>query len=144
MTPTMVTETRTVTVTEYHTENRSQKVVRIRCVPVTKQVPCTYTVNETQIQKRTETYIECVPMTKPETQTYTILVPTVEKRTGTRMICQTVPTVVARTCMRDMGHWEERCVEQLVYHSSGHRRHHRHGCGESCECPCVVTTAQRV
>ena len=45
-------------------------------VPVTKTVPCTYTVMVPHVQKRMETYCVAVPVTRQVTETYQVQVPT--------------------------------------------------------------------
>src|SRR5712691_9885726 len=51
----MMTETRLVTATEYRSQTQSRMVTRYRTVPVTEQVPYTYTVMEPQTQSRVVT-----------------------------------------------------------------------------------------
>lgn len=112
MVPQMVTETQTVKVMENKFETRSQKVTRYRSVPVTEQVPYTYTVMQPETRTRTENYQVCVPVSRAETRSYTVMVPQQEKRTGTRQVARVVAETVSVPVTRDRGRWEERCVER--------------------------------
>jgi hypothetical protein len=55
-----------------------------------------------------------VSVVKPQVQTFTVMVPYTETRTATRKVARTVQVVIPQTVTRDLGHFEDRCVEQAV------------------------------
>ena len=136
--PEMVTEERTCTGDGVRAGNPDCKVVCCEVVPVTKTVPCTYTVMVPHVQKRMETYCVAVPVTRQVTETYqvqvptfktvasnytvcvpvwtdkteqcTVWVPSCETRQGTRCETRCVPVKETRMRCVDKGHWEDRPV----------------------------------
>jgi hypothetical protein len=140
-------------------EQQVRPVTRTRTVPVTEQVPYTWTAYECQQQTRQVNYTELVPVTRPVVQTYTELVPTVEQRTGTRKVAHTVAVQVPQTVTKDLGHFEEQCVEVPVVLASSHGtsgsrfhglfRKHKHDCDscapvvDACDCGPQMTTVTK-
>jgi len=147
MVPTMVPEMRDVTVTEYKYVTQPQDVTTYRCVPKVTKVPYEYTeCVPTMVNEKVDVVV-CKPVTTKEDVTYNVMERKIVHQKGQRTVCKTVPTVVQKPVVRDMGCWEDRCVQHVVHYSSGCGHHHRHGCG-CCYDPCcgdqIVTTTQRV
>src|SRR5205085_1045288 len=109
MVPQMVPESRTITCWENKFETRQQQVTRCRCVPVTQEVPYTYTVCQPETRTQTVNYNVCVPIQREIQYNYTVCQP--ETRTQTRTVAKCVPETTTRPVTRDMGHWEDRCVQ---------------------------------
>ena len=137
--PQMVSETRTVNVTKYRTEERERRYMVHRCVPETTQVEQKYIVMVPQQKERTVEYTVNVPVTRDVEQKYwvcvpkyedveksyqvkvpvwdevektcTVLVPHREQRQGTRTVCKVVPVKEKRTVTCDRGHWEVQTSE---------------------------------
>ena len=99
MVPTMVTETRRVSVTEYRTERRQRNVTVMRQIPETKTMTREYTVMVPETRTRTENYTVMKPVTREVTREYTVNVPVKETRQGTRRVCRTIPVNETRTVM---------------------------------------------
>jgi hypothetical protein len=171
MVPEMVTEMQKRMVTEYRSENRTRTVTRYRMVPVTQEVPFSYTVMDTRYDTRIENYTELVAVTEPKTITWTVMVPHTEERKGTRRVARCVEVEEPRQVTRDMGRFEERLVTRpaapavVVSCDSGKRhgllgRLRGHGkkgdccvevhCTPACDDACgdggpaMVTTVERV
>ena len=106
MVPTWTTEKRTITVTEYRTEQRPRTYTVCRAVPETKQVEQTYTVMVPETRTKTVAYTVCKPVYNTVEQTYTVMVPQQEVRKGVRTVCKPVMTQETRTVCEDQGHWE--------------------------------------
>ncbi len=136
--PEMVTENRTVTVTECQAVTKTCKVPCCEMVPVTKTVQRCCTVMVPQQSMRTECYCEAIPYTRQVTECYEVAVPTTRTVQGTYTVCVPVYThqteqctvmvpscetrhgvrcethcvPVKETCMKcvDKGHWQDQPV----------------------------------
>jgi hypothetical protein len=105
--PTLVTERRTIQVTECRPEQRQRTVMVSRSVPETRQVTETFTVMVPEVRVRTETYHVRVPVWREVDRRVVIQVPHQEQRQGTRNVCHQVQVEELRTVHRDLGHYEE-------------------------------------
>jgi hypothetical protein len=105
--PTMVSERRSVQVTECRLETRQRTVTIHRSVPETKQVNETYVVMVPEVRSRTETYVVQKPVWREVDRTVTVRVPHPEQRQGVRQVCRQVQVEEMRTVCRDQGQWEE-------------------------------------
>jgi hypothetical protein len=107
MVPEMVTENRTVNVTECKAEE--QQYTYTVCRPVTDKhtVEYQYTVPSYETRSRQVSYTVCKPVMTTQQQTYTVMVPHTEVCKGTRKVCKMVQVVQKRTVCEDQGSWKQ-------------------------------------
>ncbi len=99
MRPTMVTETRKISVVECRSEQRQRTFTVNRCVPELQTISENFTVMVPERRTRTETYNVCKPVMSTVNQTYTVSVPYQEQRQATRRVCKLTPTTETRMAM---------------------------------------------
>ena len=90
MVPTMVSETRSVNVTECRAEQRETSCTVYRNVPETRQVSYQYTVMVPQTRTRTINYTVCKPVMETHDQQYTVMIPETQTRTVNYTVCKPV------------------------------------------------------
>jgi hypothetical protein len=153
--PQWVTETRTVTVTQYVQEQREGIRTVYRCVPEQYEVQRSCTVTVSEVRTKTVPVKHCKPVYRQverqyavqvphwvqQEQQYTVMVPHVETRQGVRNVCRWVEEEVTKTVQRDHGHWEVQMVQVPCY--SGSRCCRRRMWCDPC-CVTVRTVCQRV
>lgn len=116
-----------VTVCQYQTEPRVEKVTRYRCVPIVKDIPYTYTVAVPASRIEKCTYNVCVPYTEAVPYNYTVMVPKLVKQTGVRKCARSVPVVTKAYRCVDQGYWQDQVCNYTVC------------CGGCCCAPCYQT-----
>jgi hypothetical protein len=128
----------------------------VQTITCTEWVPETYKTTRTcyryECRQQTYTCYRCEYTRETRTRTCTYYERVPEVRTVTRTVCEMVPAVEERTCLRphwsyvtetkmvckrvDRGHWECREVYSFTkdLRNRLHRLCHRHDCCDCCEC----------
>jgi hypothetical protein len=111
----VVTESRTITVTECRPETRQRNYTVCKRVPYKETVTEEYTVmvQKTSMRKVTETVYK--PVKRVVDQTYTVMVPHTEIRQGVQHVYECRPEQMVRTVCVDRGCWETREIQVPCY-----------------------------